>query len=129
MKAERLVLIALILGNLFLLAVTVFRTGAAEAQGVAPVLRGRALEIVDDRGRVRASIGVFPATPGYPETVLLRLTTSEGRPNVKIAATEDGSALVLGGQSDPTFIQALARGNRTSVKLKNKNGRQRLIKP
>ncbi len=129
MKAQRLILIALILGNVFLLTLTVFRPGAAEAQEVAPVLRGRGLEIVDDRGRVRASITVFPATPGYPETVLLRLHTSDGRPNVKIAATEDGSALVLGGQSDPTFIQALARGVKTSVKLKNKNGRQRVIKP
>ena len=129
MKAQRLILIALILGNVFLLALTVFRPGAAEAQGVAPVLRGRGLEIVDDRGRVRASITVFPATPGYPETVLLRLLTSDGRPNVKIAATEDGSALVLGGRSDPTFIQALARGAKTSVKLKNKSGRQRVIKP
>ncbi len=129
MKAQRLILIALILGNVFLLTLTVFRPRAAEAQGVAPVLRGRGLEIVDDRGRVRASITVFPATPGYPETVLLRLHTSDGRPNVKIAATEDGSALVLGGQSDPTFIQALARGAKTSVKLKNKNGRQRVVKP
>jgi hypothetical protein len=129
MKAQRLVLIALTLGNVFLLTITVFRASAAEAQDVAPMLRGRGLEIVDDRGRVRASISVFPATPGFPETVLLRLTTSDGRPNVKIAATEDGSALVLGGQSDPTFIQALARGTKTSVKLKNKNGRQRVIKP
>jgi hypothetical protein len=129
MKAQRLILIALILGNVFLLTLTVFRPRAAEAQGVAPILRGRGLEIVDDRGRVRASITIFPATTGYPETVLLRLHTSDGRPNVKIAATEDGSALVLGGQSDPTFIQALARGAKTSVKLKNKNGRQRVIKP
>jgi hypothetical protein len=129
MKVQRLILIALILGNVFLLTLTVFRPRAAEAQGVAPILRGRGLEIVDDRGRVRASITVFPATPGYPETVLLRLHTSDGRPNVKIAATEDGSALVLGGQSDPTFIQALARGAKTSVKLKNKSGRQRVIKP
>jgi len=129
MKAQRLVLIALTLGNVFLLTITVFRASAAEAQDVAPILRGRGLEIVDDRGRVRASIMVFPATPGFTETVLLRLTTSDGRPNVKIAATEDGSALVLGGQSDPTFIQALARGTKTSVKLKNKNGRQRVIKP
>ena len=129
MKAQRLVLLALTLGNVFLLTITVFRASAAEAQDVAPILRGRGLEIVDDRGRVRASIMVFPATPGFTETVLLRLTTSDGRPNVKIAATEDGSALVLGGQSDPTFIQALARGTKTSVKLKNKNGRQRVIKP
>jgi hypothetical protein len=84
---------------------------------------------VDDRGQVRASITLVPATPGYPEAVLLRLQTSDGRPNVKIVATEDGSALVLGGQADPTFIQALARGAKTSLKLKNKNGRQRVIKP
>ena len=129
MKGQRLILTALILGNVLVLTLTVFRPGSAEAQGVEPVLRGRGLEIVDDHGRVRASITIFPATPGYPETVLLRLQTSAGRPNVKIAATEDGSALLLGGQSDPTFIQALARGAKTSVKLKNKTGRQRVIKP
>jgi hypothetical protein len=55
MKAQRLILIALILGNVFLLTLTVFRPGAAEAQGVAPVLRGRGLEIVDDQGRVPVS--------------------------------------------------------------------------
>src|SRR5437870_13526035 len=116
MTAQRLV-VALPRLNLALVASGFFsRTRpAVAASGVAPVLRGRGLEIVDDRGRVRASITVFPATPGYPETVLLRLHTSDGRPNVKIAATEDGSALVLGGQSDPTFIQALARGVKTSV--------------
>jgi hypothetical protein len=32
------------------------------AQDVAPVLRGRALEIVDERGRVRASLNVYPAS-------------------------------------------------------------------
>lgn len=66
---------------------------------------------------------------GFPRPccyVSLRRTAGQ---NVKIAATEDGSALVLSGQSDPTFIQALARSTKTSVKLKNKNGRQRVIKP
>ena len=83
------------------------------------MLRGRALEIVDDQGRVRAMIKVFPADPsvkmpdgttGYPETVLLRLIDSKGAPNVKIAATEDGSAMSLGGESNPTHVQVLARG-------------------
>jgi len=50
--------------------------GAAE---VAPVLRGRALQIVDDGGRVRASISVLPAGSGGAETVLLRLITERGR--------------------------------------------------
>jgi len=99
------------------------------APGVAPVLRGRALEIVDDRGQVRASIAIVPATTGYPETVLLRLRTSAGHPNVKLAATEDGAGLVLGGDSDPTYAQILARGDSTSLKLSNKDGHVHLVEP
>ena len=68
-------------------------------------------------------------TIGYPETVLLRLINSKGAPNVKLAATEDGSGLVLGGESNPTHIQMLARGTNTSIKLVNREGRQRLIEP
>jgi hypothetical protein len=137
MKIQRL-LIALTIVNFVLLVFSLARPGAAGAQGIAPVLRGRALEIVDDRGRVRASIAVYPADPkvkmpdgttGYPETVLLRLTTSKGRPNVKLAAKEDGAALVLGGESDPTYVQILAEGLSTSLKLINKDGREQLIKP
>jgi len=106
--------------------------------GVVPLLRAHALQIVDDRGRVRASLAVLPADPavkmpdgttGYPETVLLRLITSAGRPNVKVAATEDGAGLVLGGDSDPTYVQILARGLRTSLKLSNKDGRVHLVEP
>ena len=137
MKVQRL-LIALTIVNMALLTLSLARPDAAGAQGVAPVLRGRALEIVDDRGRVRASIAVYPADPtvkmpdgttGYPETVLIRLSTSKGRPNVKIAAKEDGAAMVLGGESDPTYVQILAEAASTSLKLSNKDGRQQLIKP
>jgi hypothetical protein len=126
--------------NLVLLLFIVFsqaRPVAADS-GVVPVLRGRALEIVDDRGRVRASIAVMPADPavrmpdgttGYPETVLLRLRTSAGHPNVKIAATEDGAGMVLSGDDDPTFVQILARGVSTSMKLSNKDGKVHLVEP
>src|SRR5438105_4289959 len=121
-------LIALTVVNVASLTISLARAGA---EGVAPVLRGRALEIVDDRGRVRASITVFPADPavkmpdgttGYPETVLLRLINSKGGPNVKLAASEDGAGLVLGGESNPTHVQVLARGATTSLKLSNRDG-------
>lgn len=139
MTAQRLV-IALTGLNLALVASSFFsRTRpAVAASGVAPVLRGSALEIVDDRGQVRASIAVLPADPtvkmpdgttGYPETVLLRLRTSAGRPNVKLAATEDGAGLVLGGNADPTYAQILARGDSTFVKLSNKNGKVHVVEP
>jgi hypothetical protein len=137
MKIQRL-LIALTGINLVMLIFSVLQLRPVAAQGVAPVLRGRALEIVDDRGRVRASITVLPADPtfkmpdgttGYPETVLLRLINSKGRPNVKIDATERGAGLGLGGESDPTYVQILAEGTSTSLKLTNKDGRQMVVKP
>src|SRR3989454_930301 len=139
MTAKRLI-IPLTGLNIALVASTFYSRPppAVAASQVAPVLRGRALEIVDDRGRVRASIAVLPADPafkmpdgttGYPETVLLRLRTSAGRPNVKLAATEDGAGLVLGGDSDPTYAQILARGDSTFLKLSNKNGKVHLVAP
>src|SRR5881409_2097960 len=123
------VMIALTVANAGMLLFSLAQPHHVAAQDVAPVLRGRALEIVDDRGRVRASIKVFPADPtvkmpdgstGYPETVLLRLINSKGAPNVKISASEDGSGMSLGGDSNPTHVQILARGTNTSLKLVNK---------
>jgi len=108
------------------------------ADEVAPILRGRALQIVDDSGRIRASITVLPADPavkmpdgttGYPETVLLRLISSQGRPNVKLAASERGAGLVLGGEANPTFVQILAEGTGTSMKFSNGDGREQILKP
>ena len=137
MKTHRFA-IGLTVLNLLLLMSTVYRSNSVAAPDVAPVLRAHALEIVDDQGRVRAMMKVFPADPtvkmpdgtmGYPETVLLRLINSKGAPNVKIAATEDGSGLSLGGESNPTYVQILARGTNTSLQLVNKDGREQLIKP
>ena len=124
MKSQR-VLMVLTVFNLLLLGFSLSQIQPASAADPAPVLRGRALEIVDDRGRVRASISVLPADPdfkmpddtrGYPETVLLRLMTPEGRPNVKLGATERGAGLLVGGEFDPTYVQVLAEGPSTTVK-------------
>jgi hypothetical protein len=143
MKSQRF-LIALTVLNLgllvFLLAQVEVRflgfrvLGSAEVISAGSVLRGRALEISDDEGRTRASIKVYPASvlpdgTTYPETVLLRLINSQGTPNVKLAATEDGSGLVLSGEANPTHVQILARGTTTSLKLTDKNGQQHSITP
>jgi len=137
MKLQRF-LIAFTVVNTLALIYTLARPRPAEAQGVAPVLRGRALEIVDEHGKVRASITIFPADPkvkmpdgttGYPETVLLRLINSKGRPTVKIQASEDGSGLGLGGNTDPTYVTIGARGTTTSLKLTNQDGKEQIIKP
>src|SRR5712672_2686932 len=130
-------LIVLTAVNLGLLCYQVIqpRLAVASTLNSPGVLRGRALEIVDDRGRIRASIEVLPEDPKvmwkgkpYPETTLLRLMSPDGRPNVKLGASHSGSALVIGGESDPTYIQVLAEGGESTLKLVNKDG-ERLIKP
>jgi hypothetical protein len=62
MKTQCL-LVTLTVFNIALLVFSLGQSGAVVAQGVAPVLRGRALEIVDDSGRIRASITILPADP------------------------------------------------------------------
>lgn len=137
MKSQKLLLV-LTAGNLGLLGYQAFQPRLARASipDVAGVLRGRALEIVDAQGRIRASLSVIPEDPKviwngkpYPETVLLRLMSAEGRPNVKLGASQKGAALLIGGDLNPTYVQVLAEGGETTLKLINSSGAERVIKP
>ena len=133
MKTQRF-LIALTILNLALLLTQLIQVRPTLAQSIAPVLRGRALEIVDDQGRVRASISVLPARQmankeTFPETVILRLIDSKGKPSVKLAATGQGSVLGLLGDSEPTYARIEATGASTFVKLTNKDGHEQIVKP
>jgi hypothetical protein len=132
-------LIALTLANLALLTLTLTAMHPAVAQDardVAPVLRGRALEIVDERGRVRASLSVLPAGTSaagdrYPETVLLRLITERGRPSVKISTSEEAAGVSFAGPSGTkdTYVILEAKGTATSLKLRNEDGREQVVRP
>ena len=109
---------------------------SAFAEGANPVLRGRALEIVDEHGRVRASLNVLPAgkSPNgnaYAETVLLRLITERGRPSVKIGASEQTAGLSFAGptKTRDTYVILEAKGTTTSLKLRNEDGQELLVKP
>jgi DNA-binding IclR family transcriptional regulator len=66
--------IALTILNLILLALVLAERHAVSAQDDAPLLRGRGLEIVDERGRVRASISVHG-----PTTVCFRPAAATSR--------------------------------------------------
>ena len=122
MTIQRLLVVLTVL-NLALLAFLLgqIRTASAET---APVLRGRALEIVDERGRVRAGIQVLPAQvskadgKAYAETVILRLIDPNGRPPVKLTASTEGAALLLMGTKDDTY--ARLTGPDSTLTLLNK---------
>lgn len=129
-------LIALTIVNLALLLFLLLpHIAPALATGAAPVLRGSALEIVDDKGRVRASIKVHaaetfaPTGKKYPETVVLRLIDPNGRPEVKIGASVQGAGLGLVGRADATQVLLQADETSTSLKLTNEDGKQLLLNP
>jgi hypothetical protein len=134
MKTQKLLTVLTVI-NLGLLVIQLLHVRPAVAADTPRVLRAHALEIIDDRGKVRASLSVMPENPKtkwkgkpYPETVLLRLITAEGRPNVKLGASKSGAGLLIGGASDPTYVQVLAEDGEGTVKLVNKAGIERVIK-
>ena len=111
---------------------------AVDPGGPAPVLRGSSLEIVDDQGRVRASIKIHPSDSNYkwpsgkvgiPETVMLRLIDPKGRPEVKLGASEEGGGLGLIGEVDTAHLILEAQGIESSLKLRNKAGKELMVKP
>ena len=130
-------LFVLTLFNVALVTLTATQLrAAAGASDAVPVLRARALEIVDAEGRVRASIAVYPAKTQSDgelssETVLLRLITERGRPSVKIAASEPSSGLALVGPTGTkaTWVQIGANGTVSTLTLKNEDGRERVVTP
>jgi hypothetical protein len=130
------VLIALTLANSLVLLFMLVGGRQTNAEGVTHVLRGRSLEIVDDKGRVRASLSVLAAGTSahgdrFPETVLLRLITERGRPSVKISASEEASGVSLAGPSDTrdTFVILEAKGTASSLTMKNESGREQIVRP
>ena len=135
MKIQRLLVVLSVL-NFALLLFLLVPMRAASADGTATVLRGRALEIVDEQGRVRASIAVLPSNVQptgvrYPETVLLRLITERGRPSVKMSASEEAAGLSLVGPTNTkdTYVILQAHDTASSLRLRNEDGREQIIKP
>jgi hypothetical protein len=135
MRTPRSLIALTVLNSVLLAALLVQQLRPAFAADQPPVLRGRGLQIVDSQGRVRASISVVPpekANGGDPsETVLLRLITEKGRPSVKIAASEPSSGLSFAGPTGTkdTYVILQAKGNTTSLKLRNEEGLEQVVSP
>lgn len=143
MTAQRLAL-ALTAANLIILVVSlgkvvpstaqavgtsVEQDSPSRGQAVVPVLRGRALELLDDRGQVRSRINVEP-----DGEVVLRLLDRNGTIRVKLGASEKGSGLVLLDKATEPGVHIKAGRNAegvstTSLTLRGTGGQERVIKP
>jgi hypothetical protein len=116
------------------LALFMFQLAEVRARDLPPVLRGRALEIVDTEGRVRASLVVHPAGIGpdgkaFSDTAILRLIDTRGRPAVKLATTEEGAGMSLVGDGSRAYVQLGTDGTTSTLRLLNSNGREQIVRP
>jgi hypothetical protein len=134
MKIQRIAVGITVL-NLILMTIffAQFRQANAKEQSgfIAPILRGRALEITDSLGRVRASISLQPPVTldgkQYPETILFRLISAEGKPVVKIAAEGNSGSMSLVNISDEGII--IKADNSGSVVKMSYKGKERVLAP
>jgi hypothetical protein len=110
--------------NMGLLLVSLTQAGPADAQGTPAVLRGRALELVDERGQLRARLNI--ESDGQ---VVLRLLDQKGTIRVKLGADKDGSGLLLANDATEPGVHILAKAEGSSLKLRNKDGRERTVRP
>lgn len=110
--------------NLAILGGAAFRTRPAGSQAGDGVLRGRALELVDERGKTRARLNVEPGGE-----VVLRLLDQEGTIRVKLGAGREGSGLLLANDATEPGVHILANASGSSVRVVNKDGSERVIAP
>ena len=117
------VLIGLTVINLSLLIAQLTRVARASTGDAPETVRARAIELIDERGRVRAQLNV--ETDGE---AVFRLRDAEGEIRVKLGGGREGSGLLLLDGSTEPGIHLLAGSSGTSVTLR-RDGRRRAITP
>ena len=95
-----------------------------DAGKVPDVLRARMLELVDESGQVRANLKV--ETGGE---VVFRLRDAKGTVRVKLAASADGSGLLLLDDRTEPAVHLLAAPGGTTVTLAGKGKPKRVLEP
>lgn len=118
------VAVALSVLNLAILAGAAVQTPTTRASAADDVLRGSALELVDERGKTRARLNVEPSGE-----VVFRLLDQQGTIRVKLGAGTDGSGLLLANDATEPGVHLLAKSVGSSVRVANKDGRERVITP
>jgi hypothetical protein len=110
--------------NLVLLLFTLAQPKFTEAQNVMVTIRASAIELVDERGQVRSRLNVEESGE-----VVFRLLDQDGTIRVKLGAGRDGSGLLLANDATEPGVHILADNTGSSLKLRNKDGRETVVAP
>ncbi len=122
MKNPKLLLL-LTLANLLLLLFIFSETGSASG-GTGTILKGNGLELSDEKGVIRAKINIEKNGEA-----VLRMFDETGTIRVKIGASSKGSGLVFLNDSTELGVQILAKDTGSSIKIVERDGKEKVIKP
>jgi hypothetical protein len=124
MRTQRVVAGLTVLNSLLLATIVAVALGPSgfaaaaippQASGPAsrelPILRGRALEIVDEHGRIRARLNV--ESDGE---VILRMVGRNGAIRVKLGGGDAGSGLLLADETTEPGVHIVARRTGTEAR-------------
>ncbi|HEX8846166.1 MAG TPA: hypothetical protein VF791_16075 [Pyrinomonadaceae bacterium] len=122
MKSQRAANIFSVL-NLLLLFFLLIQTPSTAQQSVEPLVRARAIELVDEGGKVRAQLNVESTGE-----VVFRLRDAKGTIRSKFGADESGSGLSLMDDRTEATVQIRANQSGGSMILIDRDGNKRAIK-
>jgi hypothetical protein len=123
MKNQRLT-VSITAINIAILIFVLAQARSDATQNVTPTLRARFLQLVDERGQVRAQFDVESSGEA-----VFRLRDAKGAIRVKLGASEDGSGLLLLNEATEPGVHILSKGAGASVTLAGKDGQKRVITP
>ena len=109
--------------NLLLLFFLLIQVPSTAQQGVTPVVRARAIELVDEHGKIRAQLNVESTGE-----VVFRLRDAKGTIRSKFGANEDGSGLSLMDDRTEATVQIRANQSGASMTLIDREGHKQVVK-
>jgi hypothetical protein len=109
--------------NLLLMAFLLAQAPSSAQQSVAPVVRTRAFELVDENGKVRAQMNIERTGE-----VVFRLRDSTGTIRSKFSANETGSGLSLMDERTEATVQIRANQAGGNITLIDRAGKERVVK-
>lgn len=122
MKFQRIAIVLSVFNILLLVFVTAQVKSSAEPD-VAPIIRARVIELVDENGKTRAQLAVEPTG----ETVF-RLRDAKGTIRTKLGAGESGSGLSMMDDRTDATVQIRANSTGGGITLFDRDGKQREVK-
>ena len=134
MSPTRWLLTTLTLINASMLVVPFMHAKRVEADDVAPVIRARGLQIVDEQGRVRAELKVSPPVMSqdnkmvlYPEAAELRLLSPTGEIVAGFSGTQEGGEIAISGMGGQVHVNS--RQPPPLIWITNSSGSQKWTAP